>query len=79
MRLCRARGVDAIFHKWSEVAQVIPPAIARGGHHGGEIRYATAIVEFCHNGQITEVMANDVVFKDTTDVMKRLEENGHEE
>ena len=69
MRLCRARGIESIFHKWSEVAEVIPPSPMVGGHRGGEIRYATAIVEFIHNGQVTEVMANDVVFSDTAEVV----------
>ena len=65
MRLCRAKGVDAIFHKWAEVSEVIPPSPMVGGHSGGVIRYATAIVEFIHNGQVIEVMANDVIFCDT--------------
>jgi hypothetical protein len=73
MRLCWAKGNKAIFHKWGEVAQVIPPAIAKGGHSGGEIRYATAIVEY-ENGQVTEVMASDVVFRDTAETMKKLED-----
>lgn len=72
MRLCRAKGVDAIFHKWAEVSEIIPPSPAVGGHPGGEIRYATAIVEFIHNGQVTEVMANDIVFCDTEKYAKRL-------
>ena len=65
MRLCRAKGVDAIFHKWAEVSEVIPPSPMVGGHSGGVIRYATDIVEFIHNGQVIEVMANDVIFCDT--------------
>lgn len=72
MRLCRARGTESIFHKWAEVSQVIPPSPMVGGHPGGEIRYATAIVEYIHNGQVTEVMANDVVFSDTAKVAKKL-------
>ena len=78
MRLCRARGVESIFHKWSEVAEVIPPSPMVGGHRGGEIRYATAIVEFIHNGQVTEVMANDVVFSDTAEVVAALKAGGAE-
>lgn len=74
MRLCRAKGTKAIFHKWSEVSQVIPPSPMVGGHGGGEIRYATAIVEYLHNGQVTEVMANNVVFTDTAEVVKEMEE-----
>ncbi len=75
MRLCRAKGVDAIFHKWAEVSEIIPPLPAAGGHPGGEIRYATAIVEFIHNGQVTQVMANDVVFCYTKKYAKRLRYN----
>ena len=73
MRLCRARGSTAIFHRFSEMSQVIPPAIMIGGHPGGEIRYPIAVVEF-EDGQVTEVMANDVLFTDTLEVMRELEE-----
>lgn len=72
MRMCRAKGTRAIFHRWSEVAEVIPPSPMRGGHGGGQIKYTTAVVEF-ENGQVTEVMANDVVFFDTEKVMNELE------
>lgn len=78
MRLCMARGAKAIFHIWSEVAEVIPPSPMRGGHQGGEIRYSTAIVEY-ENGQVTEVMANDVVFLDTERVMEQLQEEESDE
>lgn len=73
MRLCRAKGIKAIFHRWSETSYVIPPSPMIGGHNGGTIQYATAIVEY-KNGQITEVVANDVVFFDTKEVMEKLQE-----
>ena len=78
MRLCRAKGGRAIFHQWGERADIIPPSPMVGGHGGGVLKYSTAIVEY-ENGQTTEVMANDVVFQDTEQVMRRLqEETAHE-
>lgn len=65
MRLCKVKGIDALFHKWSEVSKIIPPSPMVGGHSGGTIRYTTAIVEFIHNGQITAVMPSDIIFCDT--------------
>lgn len=72
MRLCRAKGIDAVFHKWAEVSEVIPPSPMVGGHLGDEIRYTTAIVEFIHNGQVTEVMPSDIIFCDTEKQAKHL-------
>ena len=43
-----------------------------GGRSGGEIRYTTSIVEFIHNGQVTEVMPNDIIFCDTEKHAKSL-------
>ncbi len=72
MRLCQAKGVKAIFHKWSGVSEIIQPSPMVGGHSGGVIRYATAIVEFIHNGQVTEVMPSDIIFYDSETVAKEL-------
>ncbi len=70
MRLCQAKGVEAIFHKWSENSEIIPPSPMIGGHSGGVIRYAVAIVEFIHNGQVTEVAPSDIIFHDSEKVAK---------
>lgn len=72
MRLCQAKGVKAIFHKWSEVSEIIPPSPMVGGRSGGVIQYTTAIVEFIHNGQVTEVMPSDIIFYDSETVVKEL-------
>ena len=72
MRLCRVKGIDAVFHKWAEVSAVIPPSPMVGGHSGSEIRYTTAIVESIHNGQVTEVMPSDIIFCDTEKHAKSL-------
>lgn len=77
MRLCQAKGVKAIFHKWAEVSEIIPPSPMAGGHSGGVIRYATAIVEFIHNGQVTEVMPSDIIFHDSEKVAKELSESSN--
>lgn len=37
-----------------------------------EIRYTTAIVEFIHNGQVTEVMPSDIIFCHTEKQAKLL-------
>lgn len=36
---------------------------------------STTIVEFIHNRQVTEVMANDVVFCDTEAILKILKKD----
>lgn len=35
MRLCQAKGVKAIFHKWAEVSEIIPPSPMTGGQFRG--------------------------------------------
>ncbi len=75
MRLCQVKmknGMEkAIFHKWIEKSEVIPPSIAKGGHSGGEIKGASAIVEF-ETGQVAEVYVSSIVFLDTKKIMNNL-------
>jgi len=73
MRLCKVKGVNAIFHKWGEMSEVIPPSPMVGGHRGGEIKHFDAIVEF-ENGQVSTVYPSDIIFLDTEQVMRELQQ-----
>lgn len=60
---CNKPYSNALFHKWIEESQVIAPSVLKGGHNGGEVRTAFAIVEY-ENGWIEKVHPDRVRFLD---------------
>ena len=72
------RREKALFHRWAEISNVIPPSLLQGGHNGGEIKRVLAIVEF-EDGKIETVDPSDIQFCDTAGIMNGIawgEENG---
>lgn len=63
VRPCIVNECKALFHRWSEHADVIGPSLLKGGHNGGEVRYTVAIVEF-EDGSVAEVWPRDIRFLD---------------
>lgn len=62
-RPCYADGKKALFHRWTEEAYVLPPAILKGGHSGGQIKTTLAIVEY-EDGFIREIQPQKIRFID---------------
>ncbi|MBP2027412.1 hypothetical protein J2Z35_001206 [Acetoanaerobium pronyense] len=62
LRKCIVKEKEAYFHKWSEIAQVIPPSVAMGGHGGGVIQRTLGIIEFLDNGSVHECYPNEIRF-----------------
>jgi hypothetical protein len=62
-RPCIVKGKNALFHRWSERAEIIEPAIAVGGHSGGVMKWTVGIVEF-EDGRVSEALPRDIVFID---------------
>lgn len=54
----------AYFHRWTEVAYVMPPALMRGGSPGGQKRDTFAIVEDL-NGKVYECQVFQIEFVNT--------------
>jgi len=54
----------ALFHAWSQNSKVIEPSIMKGGHGGGVVAGAVALVEM-EDGQIKEVMPWEIRFLDS--------------
>lgn len=73
MRLCKVKEQRAIFHQWCERTEIASPSPMICGHGGGVLKCTFALVEY-ENGQVSEVMVNDVMFLDTTGVIKQLQE-----
>lgn len=63
LRPCYIDGIKAMFHRFSECSEIIKPSPMIGGHKGGILRWAVAIVEY-ENGIVSEVEVTKVRFAD---------------
>lgn len=62
-RPCYVDGRKAMWHKWVDVSEIVPPSIAIGGHGGGVVRDTLALVEY-EDGDVAKVYAEKVKFAD---------------
>ena len=53
LRPCLIKDKRALFHRWDEVRQVVPPSNMIGGHCGGVISQTFGIVEL-EDGTVKE-------------------------
>lgn len=63
LRPCKVNDKKALFHRWNEVRQVVPPSNLIGGHNGGLISQTFGIVEF-EDGTVKECYPNEIKFLD---------------
>ena len=63
-RPCMVGDKRALFHRWEDKTEIVPPSNLRGGHSGGVVRGCMAIVEF-EDGYIGEAYPYDVSFLDS--------------
>lgn len=61
LRPCIVNGKPALFHRWADWSEIVEPAIMRGGHGGGVVRAALAIVEF-KDGTVGRVLPENIRF-----------------
>lgn len=57
------KGRKAVFHKWSQYSNIIPPSPMIGGHGGGVVSGTRAIIETA-NGVVLEVQPTEIQFAD---------------
>lgn len=62
-RHCYVDGRKAIWHRWVDVAEIVPPSIAIGGHGGGVVKDTLALVEY-ENGKVAKVDTRYFKFAD---------------
>lgn len=62
-RPCYYKGRKAVFHKWSQFSNIIPPSPMIGGHGGGVVSGTRAIIETA-NGVVLEVQPMEIQFAD---------------
>lgn len=77
LRPCYVDGRKALFHGWVDVADVITPSIAIGGHNGGTVRDTLALVEY-ENGKVAKVDTRYFRFADHGDFREIAWEDGKE-
>lgn len=57
------KGRKAVFHRWSQFSNIIPPSPMTGGHGGGVVSGTRAIIETA-NGIVLEVQPMEIQFAD---------------
>lgn len=62
-RPCLVKGQHALFHRWEDNSEIYAPSLMVGGHGGGVVKYACAIVEY-EDGHVERVKPEDLVFVD---------------
>lgn len=67
LRPCIVTGKEnaknALFHRWVDVAEVIPPSPLRGGHGGGQLWAVYGLVEY-EDGSVQKVFPERIRFID---------------
>lgn len=77
-RPCEINGEKALFHMFYTASRIVPPSLLKGGHSGGVVSGAMAIIE--HEGGVVEtVPAECVVFLDSTGVFQEYDFREHRE
>lgn len=75
LRRCEVDGKAALFHRWCDISEIVPPSVMVGGHGGGVVQDTFGIVEY-ENGKIERVRPERITFTDK--MFEKLEgaENG---
>ncbi len=62
--LVEKTGEKALFHRWAEVAEIVPPSITFGGHNGGVVKDVMALIEL-EDGRVCMIRASAIRFLDS--------------
>ncbi|MDD3662271.1 MAG: hypothetical protein PHT84_00190 [Candidatus Pacebacteria bacterium] len=54
---------NALFHRWIEKSEIVPPSPMVGGHSGGVLQFTLAIVEF-EDGSVRKILPERIKFAD---------------
>lgn len=63
LRPCVVKGKKALFHRWAEYSDVVPPSPMVGGAPGGVIKSTLAIIEY-EDGTIKRCYSEEIKFLD---------------
>lgn len=73
LRRCKVGKEVYLFHGFTQLSQIVPPSLMRGGHGGGVVAGAYAILEK-KDGTVGLVEAHRVQFLDTPEEFAKYEE-----
>lgn len=64
LRPCFVRGkAKALFHRWEQCTEIIPPSMLKGGHSGGVVSRVMGIVEL-QGGVVNKYFPEEIQFVD---------------
>lgn len=76
LRPCVVQGrMEALWHSWATIAQVLPPSPLKSGHNGGTIRMVMGIIE-TEDGNVCMVPAENIRFLDSTEKFRNADSGG---
>lgn len=73
LRLCKVGQEIYWFHGFTQISQIVPPSLMRGGHGGGVVAGAYAVLEH-QDGTVELAEAQRVQFLDTAKEFAKYEE-----
>lgn len=73
LRPCKVGEELYLFHGFTQISQIVPPPLMRGGHGGGVVAGAYAVLER-RDGTVGLVEAQRVQFLDTAEEFANYEE-----
>lgn len=73
LRPCKVGEELYLFHGFTQISQIVPPSLMRGGHGGGVVAGAYAILER-RDGTVELAEAQRVQFLDTAEEFANYEE-----
>lgn len=73
LRLCKVGQEIYWFHGFTQISQIVPPSLMRGGHGGGVVAGAYAVLER-QDGTVELAEAQRVQFLDTAKEFAKYEE-----
>lgn len=63
LRPCEVKNRKALFHRWSDKSEIIPPSPMVGGHGGGVTTLTVGIIEY-EDGVVAECYPHELKFLD---------------